>query len=95
MKSIVKCAGQVVAGMLPAALLVRLGVPVAAVFFFAILVLGVLCWIIDSQERSDRVARMMLARRGNARCLKPSPGGAMQRTTPTRTELSEVSDRYL
>lgn len=80
MKSIVKYAGQVVAGTLPAALLVRLGMPVlAALFSLAVLVLGVICWIIGSQERSDRVARMMLARRGNARCLKPSPGAATPR----------------
>lgn len=74
-KNIVKYAGQVAAGILPAALLARLGRPaLAAVFLFAVLVLGVICWIISSQERSDRVARMMLALRGNARCLKPSPG---------------------
>lgn len=46
MKSIVKYAGQVVAGMLPAALLVPLGRPaLAAAFFLAVLVLGVICWI--------------------------------------------------
>jgi hypothetical protein len=57
--------------MLPAALLVRLGVPVLAVlFFFAIIVLGVTCWIISDPERSDRVNRMLLARQGDARCLR-------------------------
>jgi hypothetical protein len=57
--------------MLPAALLVRLGVPVlAALFFLAIIVLGVTCWIISDPERSDRVNRMLLARRGDARCLR-------------------------
>jgi hypothetical protein len=95
-KSIVKYAGQVAAGTLPAALLLRLDMPaLAAVLFLAVLVLGVVCWIIGSQERSDRVARMMLARQGNARCLRPSPGAAMRRTTSTRTKLSEVIVHYL
>jgi hypothetical protein len=30
----------------------------------------VICWIIGSPDRSDRVNRMLLARRGDARCLQ-------------------------
>ena len=72
MKNVLKHAGKVVGGMLPAAVLVRIGMPaLAAAVFLAVLVLGVICWIISSPERSDRVNRMLLARRGDARCLKP------------------------
>jgi hypothetical protein len=71
-KSALKHASRA-AGMLPAALLIRLGIPaLAALVFLAVLVLGVICWIISDQGRSDRVTRMMLARRGDAKCLKPS-----------------------
>jgi hypothetical protein len=60
------------AGVLPAALLIRLGIPaLAALVFLTVLVLGVICWIIGSPDRSDRVTRMMLARRGDAKCLEP------------------------
>ncbi len=63
--------------MLPVAVLVRLGMPaLAALVFLAVLMLGVICWIISSPDRSERVARMLLARRGNARCLEagvPAP----------------------
>ena len=86
MKTVLKHTGQVMAGLLPAALLVRLGTHgLAAMIIFAVLVVvlaglvvvlaflgrGMLRWIIDSSERSDRVNRMMLARQGDARCLKP------------------------
>jgi hypothetical protein len=58
--------------MLPAAALARLGMPaLGALVFLAILVLGMICWIIGDQDRSDRVNRMLLARRGDARCLAP------------------------
>ena len=72
MKDALKHAGRAAAGMLPAALLARLGMPaLAALVFLAILVLGVTCWIISDPARSDRVTRMMLARQGDARCLEP------------------------
>ncbi len=71
--------GQTVAGILPVAVLARLGMPaLAAAVVLAVLVLGVTCWVINSDSRTDRVNRMMLACRGNARCLRagtsaPSP----------------------
>ena len=59
--------------MLPAVALVRLGIPaLAAVVFLVVLVLAVICWVISSADRTDRVNRMMLARQGNARCLTPT-----------------------
>ena len=72
MKSALKHAGRAAAGMLPAALLVRLGMPaLAAVVFLAVLVVGVTCWIISSDDRTDRVNRIMLAGQGDARSLEP------------------------
>ena len=74
MKNALQHASRGVAGMLPVALLVRLGTPaLAALVFLAVLVLAVICWIIASSERCDRVNRLMLARRGDARCLAPPP----------------------
>jgi hypothetical protein len=61
---------RVVAGMLPIAVMARLGVPTLAVAaFLVVLSLGVACWVISSSERSDRVARMIYARRGDIRYL--------------------------
>ena len=74
MKSALKHAGRTVVGMVPAAFLVRLGVPaLVALVFLAVLMLGVICWIINSSDRSDRVTRMIFARHGNATCLEPKP----------------------
>lgn len=67
MKKALKHAGKVAAGMLPAALLAGLGITaLGALVFLAVLVLGVVCWIISSGDRSDRVTRMILARWGDA-----------------------------
>ena len=77
--------------LLPAALLLRLGIPaLGALVFLAVLVLGVICWIIGSADRSDRVTRMMLARRGDATCLKlstsvPSSPASLQRRRSARS----------
>jgi len=44
----------------------RIGTPtLAAVVVLAVLGLGVICWIINSPDRCDRVNRMLLARRGD------------------------------
>lgn len=77
MKSALKHVGRVVVGMLPAALLARLGVPAfAAAVFLAVIVLGVACCVISSGDRSDTVTRMIYARRGDARCLMLDPPAA-------------------
>jgi hypothetical protein len=69
-KNALKPAARAAAEMLPAAVLARLGMPaLAALVFLAVLVLGVICWVISSPHCSERVARLMLARRGNDRCL--------------------------
>jgi hypothetical protein len=81
-KNTLKHAGRTAAGMLPAAVLARVGMPaLAALVFLAVLVLGVTCWIISDQDRSDRVNRMLLARRGDARCLKPGTSAPSSRTS--------------
>jgi hypothetical protein len=75
--NMLKQAGRVTAGLLPAALLAKLGMPArAALIFLAVLVLGVICWIVSNDDRCERVSRIMLAKRGNARCLKPGAGTA-------------------
>jgi hypothetical protein len=62
------------AGVLPAAVLARLGLPaLAALVLLGVLVLAVICWIIGNGDRSDRVTRMMLATKGKASCLAPRP----------------------
>lgn len=77
MKSTLKYASRTAAGMLSAALLAGLGLPLlAAAFALAVLVLGVTCWIINSGDRSDRVTRMIFARSGDASCLAPASPAA-------------------
>ncbi len=80
MKTTPKHVGRAAAGMLPAAVLARLGMPaLAALVFLAVMVLVVICWIISDPGRSDRVNRILLARRGDARCLEP---GTSARSSP-------------
>ena len=75
--SALRRAGRVAAGMLPAAVLARLGMPaLAAVVFLAVLALGAACWVIASGDRSDRVTRMIYARHGDARSLVPGSTAA-------------------
>jgi hypothetical protein len=84
-RAVVKRAGQAAAGALPAALLARLGLPaLAALVLFGVLVLAVTCWILNSANRSGRVARIMLARQGNASSLTPEPATRPVPTSPPR-----------
>jgi hypothetical protein len=95
-KGAVRRADQVAAGVLPAAAFVRLGIPaLAAAVSLVVLVAGVTCWVLSSDDRSDRLNRMLLARQGDARCLKPGRYGAAGKTPPTKGQLSEVTGRYL
>jgi hypothetical protein len=69
-----KRAGRMTAGVLPAGLLARLGLPaLAALVMLGALLLVVICWIISNGDRSDRAARMMLALQGKASSLAPRP----------------------
>lgn len=84
------------AGVLSTAVIAGLGLPaLGALVFLAVLGLGVICWIISSDDRANRVTRIMLARRGNARCLKPGPARPPRQTVPTRTKLQEIMAHYL
>jgi hypothetical protein len=54
------------------------------VVVLAVLGLGVICWIIKSSDRCDRVNRMLLARRGEASCLDLQVGASIQHLPPSR-----------
>jgi hypothetical protein len=57
--------GKAVAAMVALSQLVRLGLPALIVLgSLAILVLAISCWIIASDDRSSRMAWLMLAARG-------------------------------
>lgn len=61
------------------ALLAALGLPaVVTVAGVAVLVLAAVCWVLGSNERSDRMTRIILGIRGNERCLDRAepPGSA-------------------
>jgi hypothetical protein len=74
-------AGKAVAVMVPVSQLARLGLPALIVLgSLAILMLAISCWIIASDDRSSRMARLMLAARG--RPAVPA------RRPPRRLELS-------
>jgi hypothetical protein len=64
----------------------RIGTPtMAAVVVLAVLGLGVICWIINSPDRSDRVNRMLLARRGDSNCLAPKASVGRLRASGPRS----------
>jgi hypothetical protein len=74
LKITLKHTARTVAGLLPAALLVEMGMPaLGALVLLSVLTLGLICWIISNRDRSDRVTRMILAWHGNASCLAPAP----------------------
>ena len=82
--SVLRRASRAAAGLLPTAALARLGLPaLAAAIFLAALAAGVACWVISSGDRSDRVIRMIYARRGDAQCL-PQDARRSSPTSPRR-----------
>ena len=67
---ILRHAGKVTAWALPMVLAAELGLPaLGALLFLAVIALGVICWIIGSDARSERVTRMILAGKGEPGCL--------------------------
>jgi hypothetical protein len=61
-------------GVLIAWLAARAGVvAVGALVVIIIAALGIACWVIASKDRSDRVARLILAKHGDASCLQQAP----------------------
>lgn len=60
-----RCAAKVTASALPAAAVAEFGIPALAVLvLLAVLILAVICWVIVSQDRTNRVSQILLARRG-------------------------------
>lgn len=71
--------GRAVGAIVSAMAVARMGMPaLGALLILAALAVGVTCWVIMSQERTERVSRLLLASRGDARCLPkkatPEPG---------------------
>jgi hypothetical protein len=65
------------------AALAGLGLPaVAAAAGLALLLLAAACWVVASRDRSDRLVRIILGLRGDARCLH-SPTGPERDAVPT------------
>jgi hypothetical protein len=74
MMAVIRWAGKMAAGAVPAALVGRLGLPALGVLaFVAVLVAGVGCWVVSSDARTDRVSQVLLAWRGNPDCLPAAP----------------------
>jgi hypothetical protein len=68
-----KYAGKIATGALSVTAISRLGPPaLAAIVFLAVLVLGVVCWVISDDARVNRITRILAAMHGNI--LPPEPG---------------------
>ena len=95
--------GKVATGAATTVLVARLGLPaLGGLVLLTVLVLGMICWIISSDERSARVSRMMLARRGDAKCLETSASPpplpkarARRQSTPLGTTPMPQPDKPL
>ena len=77
-------AAGVAARVLPlAAAVAALGMPaIAALAALAGLALAAACWVIASQDRTNRVSQLLLARRGDPRCLPRDKNDRLQRRVP-------------
>jgi hypothetical protein len=61
--------GRGVGAVVSAVAVARMGLPaLGALVGLAVLAVGVVCWVIASSERTDRVSRLLLAGRGDAKC---------------------------
>lgn len=68
--AVLKGVGKIAVGAVPAALVARLGLPaLGGLVFLAVLTAWIGCWVVRSDDRTDRVSRMLLAWRGDAGCL--------------------------
>jgi hypothetical protein len=82
-----------VAGVIPVAAAVRLGLPaLGALVFLAVLVLLAACWVIGSQARTDRVSQILLARRGTI-AAQPVPAVPLAGTGKLGRMLKLVTGR--
>lgn len=66
--------GRLAAAALPAAQLARLGLPALfATCGLAVLVLAMVCWMLGSDARCERAAKVLTAWRGAPTPLAPTP----------------------
>jgi len=73
-------AATAAAGLIPAGAVARLGMPaLGALVLLAVLVLAFVCWVIVSQDRTNRVSQILLARRGTP-AAEPAPAVPPART---------------
>jgi hypothetical protein len=86
-------AAKLVAGLIPAGALARLGMPaLGALVLLAVLVLAFVCWVIGSQDRTNRVSQILLARRGTP-AAEPVPAVSLARTGILKRMLQPVTGR--
>ena len=70
MTAVLRRAGRVAIEVVPAALVVRLGLPaLGTLVLLAVLGVWAACWVFRSDARAERVSRVLLAWRGNTDCL--------------------------
>jgi hypothetical protein len=70
--TVVRHLGRIVGAVASAVTVSRMGLPaLEALVGLAVLVVGVFCWVITSPERTEQVSRLLLAGRGDAKCLPP------------------------
>jgi hypothetical protein len=86
-------AAKAAAGLIPAAAVARLGMPaLGALVLLAVLILAFVCWVIVSQDRTNRVSQLLLARRGTP-AAEPAPAVPPARTGTLKRTLAPVTGR--
>jgi hypothetical protein len=74
-------AGRTV-GLVIAWIAARVNTPLLVVVVVAVvIVVGLVCWVLSDGERSDRVAQIIVAWRGDARCLTGNARGGKGMTS--------------
>jgi hypothetical protein len=87
-------AGRAARRFAAASVVTAVGVPGLIIASALILVLvGVACWVISDKGRSDRVTRMIYARRGDARCLEEDLPRSQRRYILRQRQDPRVSSR--
>jgi hypothetical protein len=81
------------AGVLTTAVMAGLGMPaLGALVLLAVLILAVMCWVIASQDRTNRVSQILLARRGSP--LTPAaPVESRTQTSALEQALNLITGR--
>ena len=79
--TVLRSASRVAGFVVPMSQLARLGLPafVALLALVALLIIGIfwyVCWVTSSEDRSDRLARLLTAARGGAEAQAPAPAAS-------------------